>query len=84
MVGHDGSNPVIDAVLQPMTKKAVYLGSAGAGNATKAVNNLLNVTHLVIATECLKGLATAGISVRAAAFWCILWQASALPVLLVS
>merc|ERR1719373_683046 len=48
-------------VLQAFAKKVVRCGPTGAGHAVKAVNNALNVTHLLLGAEGLLALQRLGV-----------------------
>merc|ERR1719373_290250 len=48
-------------VLQAFAKKVVRCGPTGAGHAVKAVNNALNVTHLLLGAEGLLALQRMGV-----------------------
>ena len=53
-------------MLQAVAGRIVYLDAVGAGNAVKAINNMMNVSHLVFASECMYGLKLAGVNVGSA------------------
>merc|ERR1719413_344446 len=48
-------------VIQSFSKKVVRCGPVGAGHAVKAVNNALNVTHLLLGHEGLLALQRMGV-----------------------
>ena len=67
MVGHpEGESATVDACVNAIAGKVVYLDTVGSGNAVKAVNNLLNSTHLIIASQCMEALDTYGVDVSKA------------------
>ena len=57
---------LLSRVLDAVAGRIVYLDVVGAGNAVKAINNLMNVSHLVFASECMYGLKLAGVNVGSA------------------
>lgn len=57
---------ILYTALQAMAQRIVYLDTVGAGNAVKCINNLMNVSHLVLASECMYGLRLAGVNVGSA------------------
>jgi 3-hydroxyisobutyrate dehydrogenase len=61
---NDGAQ--LSIVLKAMAERIVYLDVVGAGNAVKAINNMMNVSHLVFASECMYGLKLAGVNVSSA------------------
>ncbi len=61
-----GHNPTVDTVLRAVAGRVVYLDTAGAGNAVKCVNNLLNATHLIVASQCMEALRRSGVDVSKA------------------
>merc|ERR1712159_310112 len=48
--------------LDSFSKKVEHIGPCGAGHATKAINNALNATHLLAASEGLLALRKFGIA----------------------
>jgi len=60
------SSVLLTQVLQAVAGRIVYLDAVGAGNAVKAINNMMNVSHLVFASECMYGLKLAGVNVGSA------------------
>lgn len=65
MIGGDSNTAhsiVIPLVEATFSKKAVYCGSSGSGMAVKAINNILNTAHCLIATEGLLALQNFGVS----------------------
>jgi len=50
-----------EPVLAAMSAKRVHIGSVGAGNVTKIVNNLLCAAHLIIAGEAMRLAEAAGV-----------------------
>lgn len=62
MVGGERSDfERLKPVLIPLSKTQVHVGGLGAGHAVKAINNVLNATHLLVAAEGLATLARMGI-----------------------
>lgn len=61
MVGAESLEPSIQELMQIYAKKIVCCGGVGNGNAIKSVNNYLNVSHLMLATDALLGLKKQGI-----------------------
>ena len=62
MVGQPGvSSSATDVYLSAIASKVVYLDSVGSGNAVKSVNNMLNATHLIIASQCMEALRMFGV-----------------------
>lgn len=49
-------------VIETFAGKIVRTGPAGSGHAVKAINNVLNVTHLLLASEGLLALKNLGVS----------------------
>ena len=61
MVGTESLNPDIQELIEIYSKNIVYCGGIGNGNAVKSVNNYLNVSHLMLATDALLGLKKQGV-----------------------
>lgn len=61
MVGTASLKPAIQELIEIYSKKIVYCGGIGNGNAVKSVNNYLNVSHLMLATDALLGLKKQGV-----------------------
>lgn len=63
MLGSDSPEAAEKAlpVLQTFAQKVVRCGPSGAGHAVKAVNNALNVTHLMLGAEGLLALQQLGV-----------------------
>lgn len=66
MVGAESLEPNIRELMEIYSKKIVFCGDIGNGNAVKSVNNYLNVSHLMLATDALLGLKKQGISPKIA------------------
>lgn len=62
MVGADSISPHIRELIEVYSKKIVLCGGVGNGNAIKSVNNYLNMSHLMLASDALLGLKKQGIS----------------------
>ena len=56
MVGAESLEPSIQELIGIYAKKIVCCGGVGNGNAVKSVNNYLNVSHLMLASDALLGL----------------------------
>jgi NAD-binding of NADP-dependent 3-hydroxyisobutyrate dehydrogenase len=52
---------VIPIVTQSFSKKAVYCGPSGSGMAMKAINNILNTAHCLLAAEGMLALKAFGV-----------------------
>lgn len=61
MVGTGSLKSDIKELMEIYSKKIVYCGGIGNGNAVKSVNNYLNVSHLMLATDALLGLKKQGV-----------------------
>ena len=66
MIGYQQGDETIDMCLEAIAGKLVYLDEIGAGNAVKSVNNLLNTTHLIIASQCMEALGEYGVDIEKA------------------
>lgn len=64
--GSEEDVAVARPVIEAMASKILHVGSSGAGNVAKLVNNLLVAAHLVTTSEGLKLAAAAGVSPDAA------------------
>ena len=51
----------VQRVLGCCCKKMVHVGPGGSGHATKAINNAMNISHLLIAGEGLLALRRLGV-----------------------
>ena len=56
-----GSFGIVQRVLGCCCTKMVHVGSVGSGHATKAINNAMNISHLLIAGEGLLALRRLGV-----------------------
>ncbi len=56
MVGAETLEPSIQRLMEIYANKIVCCGGVGNGNAIKSVNNYLNVSHLILASDALLGL----------------------------
>lgn len=63
MLGSDSeeATKMVLPVLKTFAQKVVHCGPSGAGHAVKAVNNALNVTHLMLGAEGLLALQKLGV-----------------------
>ncbi len=61
MLGIDSIEPDIQELVEIYSKKIVCCGGVGNGNAIKSVNNYLNVSHLMLASDALLGLKKQGV-----------------------
>lgn len=62
MLGGDPADIALASqVCGAWSKKVVHCGPVGAGDATKAINNVMNSAHLLLATEGLLALKKAGV-----------------------
>jgi 3-hydroxyisobutyrate dehydrogenase len=61
MVGAPELDRPIRELVETYSKNIVYCGGVGSGNAIKCVNNYLNVSHLMLASDALLGLKSKGI-----------------------
>lgn len=61
MLGADSISPHIRELIEVYSKKIVLCGDVGNGNAIKSVNNYLNVSHLMLASDALLGLKKEGV-----------------------
>lgn len=61
MVGAARLDPSILELIQTYSQNVVYCGGVGNGNAIKCVNNYLNVSHLMLASDALLGLKSKGV-----------------------
>ena len=66
MMGTESLKPDIQELIEMYSKKIVYCGGIGNGNAVKSVNNYLNVSHLMLASDALLGLKKQGVDPKIA------------------
>lgn len=66
MVGAESLKLPIQELMEIYAKKIVCCGGVGNGNAVKSVNNYLNVSHLMLASDAILGLKTQGIDIHLA------------------
>ena len=66
MVGAESLEPSIQELIEIYAKKIVCCGGVGNGNAVKSVNNYLNVSHLMLASDALLGLKKQGVDLHLA------------------
>lgn len=66
MVGTESLKPDIQELIEIYSKKIVCCGGVGNGNAIKSVNNYLNVSHLMLASDALLGLKKQGVDPKIA------------------
>jgi len=66
MVGAESLEPNIRELIEIYSKKIVCCGGNGNGNAIKSVNNYLNISHLMLASDALLGLKNQGIDINVA------------------
>ena len=56
IIGAKNISPSIQEYIELYSQKLVFCGGTGHGNAIKSVNNYLNVSHLMLASDALLGL----------------------------
>jgi 3-hydroxyisobutyrate dehydrogenase len=61
MLGVKSIEPDIQELVEIYSKKIICCGGVGNGNAIKSVNNYLNVSHLMLASDALLGLKKQGV-----------------------
>ena len=61
MLGTESLKPHIKELVEIYSKTIVCCGGVGNGNAVKSVNNYLNISHLMLASDALLGLKKQGI-----------------------
>ena len=66
MVGTESLKPDIQELIGIYSNKIVCCGGVGNGNAVKSVNNYLNVSHLMLASDALIGLKKQGVEPKIA------------------
>jgi len=66
MVGTESLKTDIQELIEIYSKKIVCCGGVGNGNAIKSVNNYLNVSHLMLASDALLGLKKQGVDPKIA------------------
>ena len=50
----------VEPLLSCFAKQVTHVGPLGSGHAIKAINNILNVTHLMLASEGMAALTNMG------------------------
>ncbi len=53
-------------IISQFASNFIYVGELGSGHAVKAINNFMNVSHLLVASEALSALQKYGIDVKEA------------------
>ena len=66
VLGTESLEPNVQELVEMYSKKIVCCGGVGNGNAIKSVNNYLNVSHLILASDALLGLKKQGIDINLA------------------
>ena len=66
ILGTESLKPNVHELVKMYSKKIVCCGGVGNGNAIKSVNNYLNVSHLMLASDALLGLKKQDIDLKIA------------------
>ena len=64
MLGTESLKSHVKELVEMYSNKIVYCGGVGNGNAVKSVNNYLNVSHLMLASDALLGLKKQGVDIN--------------------
>lgn len=66
IVGAKSMQLCLQNLIKTYSNKIIYCGNVGHGNAVKSVNNYLNVSHLMLASDALLGLKKQGVDINLA------------------